>query len=87
MATMLAYVLTDLDMPKDVLEKSLKKTVKNSFNSISVDGDQSTSDTVFIMSSQIVRYIYIYIYVYIYIYIYITYILYIYIFIYVYLYV
>lgn len=54
MATMLAYILTDIDVPKDVLDKCLKRVVKKTFNAISVDGDQSTSDTVFAMSSQIV---------------------------------
>jgi N-acetylglutamate synthase/N-acetylornithine aminotransferase len=60
MATMLAYILTDLDIPKDILEKILKKIVENSFNSISVDGDQSTSDTVYIC---ICKYLYKYIYI------------------------
>lgn len=52
MATMLAYILTDLDVPKLVLERCLKSAVKKSFNCISVDGDQSTSDTVLVLSSQ-----------------------------------
>jgi glutamate N-acetyltransferase / amino-acid N-acetyltransferase len=56
MATMLSYVLTDLDVPKATLEKCLRRAVKESFNTISVDGDQSTSDTVLVMSSQIVKY-------------------------------
>jgi glutamate N-acetyltransferase / amino-acid N-acetyltransferase len=56
MATMLAYILTDLDVPKDVLDRCLKRVVKKTFNAISVDGDQSTSDTVFAMSSQIVSF-------------------------------
>ena len=56
MATMLSYVLTDLNVPKDVLDSCLKRVVKGSFNTISVDGDQSTSDTVLVMSSQIVDY-------------------------------
>lgn len=56
MATMLSYVLTDLNVPKATLEKCLHKAVKGSFNTISVDGDQSTSDTVLVMSSQIVKY-------------------------------
>ena len=56
MATMLSYILTDLDVPKSVLEGCLKKVVKGSFNTISVDGDQSTSDTVLVMSSQIIEY-------------------------------
>ena len=45
MATMLSYIVTDLDMPRDVLEASLKKIVNLSYNTISIDGDQSTSDT------------------------------------------
>lgn len=56
MATMLSYILTDLSVPKAVLETCLKKVVKGSFNTISVDGDQSTSDTVLVMSSQAVDY-------------------------------
>lgn len=56
MATMLSYILTDLAVPKAVLETCLKKVVKGSFNTISVDGDQSTSDTVLVMSSQAVDY-------------------------------
>jgi glutamate N-acetyltransferase/amino-acid N-acetyltransferase len=54
MATMLAYILTDLDVPRATLDACLKRVVKNSFNCISVDGDQSTSDTVLALSSQCV---------------------------------
>jgi glutamate N-acetyltransferase/amino-acid N-acetyltransferase len=56
MATMLCYVLTDLDIPKAALEVALKQAVTNTFNTISVDGDQSTSDTVLAVSSQKVAY-------------------------------
>ena len=42
MATMLAYILTDLNVPKDTLDSCLKRVVKKSFNSI------------FVMSSQMV---------------------------------
>lgn len=56
MATMLSYILTDINIPKITLEKILKKVVTKSFNCISVDGDQSTSDTVLIMSSQFVTF-------------------------------
>lgn len=52
MATMLAYVLTDLDLPKAVLSRCLRSAVGQSFNTITVDGDQSTSDTVLVMSSK-----------------------------------
>ena len=55
MATMLAYVLTDLKLPKASLEKCFRSAVGKSFNCISVDGDQSTSDTAFILSSEIVE--------------------------------
>lgn len=55
MATMLSYLLTDLDIPKATLQTMLNKCVKTSFNAISVDGDQSTSDTVVLISSQKVQ--------------------------------
>jgi glutamate N-acetyltransferase/amino-acid N-acetyltransferase len=45
MATMLSYIVTDLDMSRSFLQSSLEKAVSRSFNTISVDGDQSTSDT------------------------------------------
>lgn len=52
MATMLGYLLTDAALPKSFLEDSLKKAVGSSFNSISVDGDESTSDTLILISSE-----------------------------------
>lgn len=55
MATMLAYILTDLDVPRSQLQSSLALATKDSFNAISVDGDQSTSDTVLALSSQVVQ--------------------------------
>jgi glutamate N-acetyltransferase/amino-acid N-acetyltransferase len=55
MATMLAYILTDLKVPRETLDKCLKSAVKSSFNCISVDGDQSTSDTCFLLSSEVVE--------------------------------
>lgn len=54
MATMLAYILTDLNLSRDVLDRALKSVVIDSFNTISVDGDQSTSDTVLLLSSEAV---------------------------------
>jgi glutamate N-acetyltransferase/amino-acid N-acetyltransferase len=51
MATMLVYLFTDLDAaPKD-LQGVLKVAVDVSFNSISVDGDTSTNDTVLLLAS------------------------------------
>jgi glutamate N-acetyltransferase/amino-acid N-acetyltransferase len=52
LATMLAYVLTDLDIPRDELRSILGRVVDLTFNSISIDSDTSTSDTVAVVSSQ-----------------------------------
>jgi glutamate N-acetyltransferase / amino-acid N-acetyltransferase len=46
MATMLGYVFTDAKIPADVLQAMLVSANDRSFNSITVDGDTSTSDTV-----------------------------------------
>jgi glutamate N-acetyltransferase/amino-acid N-acetyltransferase len=46
MATMLAYLFTDAAMPAPVLQALLAEANERSFNSITVDGDTSTSDTV-----------------------------------------
>jgi len=46
MATMLAFISLDVKINKSNLDKLLKKCVKDSFNSISVDGDMSTNDSV-----------------------------------------
>ena len=51
MATMLCYIMTDANVPKPTLQSILSETVNNSFNSISVDGDESTSDTTVLISS------------------------------------
>jgi len=52
MATMLCYVMTDADVPKSTLQSMLSSAVNDSFNSISVDGDESTSDTTVVISSR-----------------------------------
>lgn len=46
MATMLCFLLTDANVPAALLQSALKAAVAESFNRISVDGDQSTNDTV-----------------------------------------
>lgn len=46
MATMLAYIFTDARVPSKLLQGMLVTANKKSFNSITVDGDTSTSDTV-----------------------------------------
>lgn len=51
LATMLVYLLTDLAVPRDILRAMLRRVVDDSFNTISVDSDTSTSDTVVLISS------------------------------------
>ena len=46
MATMLVYLFTDASVKKDALQSYLSEINESTFNSISVDGDTSTSDTV-----------------------------------------
>ena len=51
MATMLAFVMTDANIAPAALQRALRTAVDQSFNSISVDGDTSTNDTVLVMAS------------------------------------
>ena len=51
MGTMLSYITTDADISSSNLTKILRKSVKNSFNQIDIDGDTSTNDTVVVMSN------------------------------------
>ena len=44
MATMLAYMFTDADVPAQTLQRLLSDVVDESFNSVTVDGDTSTND-------------------------------------------
>ena len=46
MATMLGFIFTDAAIPAPVLQVLLADANERSFNSITVDGDTSTSDTV-----------------------------------------
>jgi glutamate N-acetyltransferase/amino-acid N-acetyltransferase len=52
LATMLVYLLTDLDVPRAALRAALAAAIPGSFNSMSIDSDTSTSDTVALLSSQ-----------------------------------
>jgi glutamate N-acetyltransferase/amino-acid N-acetyltransferase len=49
MATMLAFIMTDLPLSKNLGGALFKECVKYSFNSITVDGDTSTNDTAFFL--------------------------------------
>ncbi|MCI0454848.1 MAG: bifunctional glutamate N-acetyltransferase/amino-acid acetyltransferase ArgJ [Candidatus Dadabacteria bacterium] len=51
MATMLCFILTDINLDQKALTKALKNSVENSFNRIIVDGDTSTNDTVILLSN------------------------------------
>ena len=51
MATMLAFIFTDFAIDKETLACFAKRAVDESFNRISVDGDTSTSDTVFVSTT------------------------------------
>jgi len=51
MATMLCFITTDADVSKSLLAKILKHAIELSFTRISVDGDQSTNDTVLLCSN------------------------------------
>ena len=51
MATMLCFIITDCAISQKLLQKALKKDVKDSFNMISVDGDTSTNDMVLALAN------------------------------------
>ena len=50
MGTMLAYIFIETSLNKIELNKILKENIESTFNSITVDGDTSTSDTVMLFS-------------------------------------
>ncbi len=51
MATMLGYIFTDAKISGNTLQKILEQAVEKSFNSITVDSDQSTNDTVLLFAT------------------------------------
>ncbi len=51
MATMLAFLTTDAEIPAGSLEKNLREAASGSFNEITVDGQTSTNDSVFLMAN------------------------------------
>ncbi len=51
MATMLAFLTTDVSISAKMLKKALLSDVADSFNMLSVDGDTSTNDMVSILAS------------------------------------
>ena len=51
MATMIAVVLTDAEVPADALDAMFRRVVDRTFNCVSVDTDTSTSDTAIVLAS------------------------------------
>ncbi|HZU50626.1 MAG TPA: bifunctional glutamate N-acetyltransferase/amino-acid acetyltransferase ArgJ [Sphingomicrobium sp.] len=51
MATMLAFLTTDADVPTSVMRKALKTAADGSFNTLNVDGAMSTNDTAILLAS------------------------------------
>ncbi len=51
MATMLAFITTDVAINGELLKKALVRVNSITYNMVSVDGDTSTNDSLFLMSS------------------------------------
>jgi len=51
MATMLAFITTDVAISGELLSKALRAANNRSFNRITVDGDMSTNDMVLVMAN------------------------------------
>ncbi len=51
MATMLCFITTDATISSDNLRKSVLECVEDSFNRITIDGDMSTNDSVFVLAN------------------------------------
>ncbi len=55
MATMLGFFFTNAGLSADTLQMLTRRAVAESFNRITVDGDQSTNDTVLVLDNGIAR--------------------------------
>lgn len=55
MATMLSFVVTDADLPAATLQALLSEGVEPTFNSVTVDSDTSTSDTLMLFATGAAR--------------------------------
>lgn len=51
MATMLGFIVSDVAIEPQLLQKTVKSTVDKTFNMITVDGDTSTNDMVLVMAN------------------------------------
>ena len=55
LATVLSFIFTNADINSNLLKTLLKRSAANSFNAITVDGDQSTNDMVSIFSTRALK--------------------------------
>ncbi|MGL4345174.1 MAG: bifunctional glutamate N-acetyltransferase/amino-acid acetyltransferase ArgJ [Cellulosilyticaceae bacterium] len=51
MATMLAFVTTDVNITQPMLQKAVSQCINTTFNMITVDGDTSTNDSVIVLAN------------------------------------
>lgn len=51
MATMLAFLTTDADVPRSLMQKALKAASDATFNTLNLDGATSTNDTAMLLAS------------------------------------
>jgi acetylglutamate kinase len=51
MATALCFVATDAAVKPEVLQETLRRAVRNTFHMVTVDGDMSTNDTVYVLAN------------------------------------
>ncbi len=51
MATMLCFVISDIEAAPDTLQRMLQLAADRSFNRITVDGDMSTNDTILLLAN------------------------------------
>ncbi|MDA0916297.1 MAG: bifunctional glutamate N-acetyltransferase/amino-acid acetyltransferase ArgJ [Proteobacteria bacterium] len=57
MATMLGFIFTNANLPSEILQKILKTENEMSFNSITVDSDTSTSDTLLLAATRTAKHL------------------------------
>ncbi|MGL4737367.1 MAG: bifunctional ornithine acetyltransferase/N-acetylglutamate synthase [Cellulosilyticaceae bacterium] len=51
MATMLAFITTDINITQPMLQKAVSQCINTTFNMITVDGDTSTNDSVIVLAN------------------------------------
>jgi glutamate N-acetyltransferase/amino-acid N-acetyltransferase len=51
MATMLAFLTTDADVPRELMQRVLRQASDATFNTLNVDGATSTNDTAMVLAS------------------------------------